>query len=56
MKIHERDEGELLLQLDDFEDKHQTLNPRAQSQVFSIDDVELEFDNQGPVEGDNLLV
>ena len=56
LKIHEKDEGELMLQLDEYGDKHRTHNGRAQSQVFSIDDVELEFENQGPTEADNQIV
>ena len=29
LKIHEKDEGELMLQLDEYGDKHQTHNGRA---------------------------
>ena len=50
------DDGEaaMVLQVDVF-DRHKTMNirQRQMSQVLSIDDVEMEFPTNMPVEGDN---
>ena len=50
------DDGEapLVLQVDVY-DRHKTMRDRQMSAVLSIDDVELEFPNNMPVEGDNLI-